>query len=102
MTKYINMLLMLLLSFLFCSCGKLQSSPQLIKADTAYNQGNFKKSIEILKRLIEEDPTRPEYYHKLGVAYFSDGRKADAQQQVEELQKMGQKDLANDLKQLIK
>ena len=100
--KYLMLLcLFLLSSFIMSSCRKAESSWDLIKADTAYNQGNFEKAIELYKKLIEQDPQKADLYWKIGIAYYSNGEKFNTQKQIIQLKKLGKNDLADDLQQLL-
>lgn len=83
------------------SCGKLQSSMDIIKAETAYNQGNFAKAIELYTQLIEINPSDPVLYHKLGIAYYSSGNKLKVEKQITKLRNLNNNELADDLQQLL-
>ena len=87
--------------FILSSCGKVGASLDLIKADAAYNQGNFEKAIELYKKLIEQDAQKADLYWKIGIAYYSNGEKSNTQKQIIQLKKLGKNDLANDLQQLL-
>jgi len=83
------------------SCDKVKSSFELIKADTAYNQGQFDKAIKIYERALEGNPQNGEVQWKLGIAYYSKGDRDSVKKQEMKLRKLGEEKLAQDLEQLL-
>lgn len=87
---------------LMCSsCEQIQISLDVIKADAAYNHGNYSRAIEIYKDLIQKSPDDAGLYHKLGIAYYSSGNKLEVQKQIAKLRTLGKSALADDLQQII-
>lgn len=101
MRRLIPMYVVLLLTLSLFSCEKIKSTWLVLKAETAYNQGNTKKAVELYKELIALNPTQPEFYWKLGIAHYSNNDKPSAQKQVARLKTLGRNDLADDLQQLL-
>ena len=101
MKSFVFISICIALLFGFSSCGKIQSSMDLICADMAYNQGNFSKAIELYQKVIADDPQKAEFYWKLGVAYYSAGDKPNARRQVTKLREFEKEKLASDLEHLI-
>ena len=101
------MRILLLSFFLLCSaacissCERVHGSWQRLQAETAYNQQNYQKAIEIYRKLIKTSPGDGTLHWKLGIAYYSNGDLDRARTQIKELKKHGRDDLANDLSQLF-
>ena len=85
----------------FCSCQKIKSTMKFTEAETAYNQGNFDRALEIYLELVEMSPSDASLYWHLGTVYFSKGDKAGVQKQIKVLRKLGRGDLADDLAHLL-
>lgn len=89
------------LLFACASCERIQDSLDIIKADAAYNQGNYVKAIEIYKDLLQRSPDDTGLYHKLGIAYYSSGNLLEVQKQIAKLRTLGNEKLADDLEQIL-
>lgn len=96
-------LIVSLLSFLAIlgSCAKVEQSFTYMQAETAYNQGDLNKAVELYKKLLEKTPNDASLHWRLGTVYFSKGEKLRVQKEIIELRKLGRDDLASDLKQLV-
>ncbi len=101
MNRFPLVILCLLFLAVFASCTKIENAWLLIKADTAYNQGNFPKAIDLYKKIIEANPEGADLHWKLGIAYFSNNEKENVKKEIAQLRRLGKKDMANDLEHLL-
>ena len=84
------------------SCGQINTAWMAIQADTAYNQQNYDKAIDLYKKLLKIQPANAKAQWQLGVAYYSNNNMLGVQRQIIRLKKLGRKDLAQDLEQVMK
>ena len=99
--RFVLILLVFLFILPLTSCDKIATSLRLIKADTAYNQAQFDKSIEIYKEVLENHPDDAQIHWKLGISYYSKGDLESVKKQVVRLRKLGAEELAQDLEHLL-
>lgn len=100
-TRFLMIFYFLAFGLSASSCDKIQKSFNLLKADTAYNQGNFTKAIFFYQKLIQNNPQDPDLQWKLGIAYYSNGDRANVEKQIKNLRKLKNKKFADDLEQLL-
>ncbi|MFH1360514.1 MAG: tetratricopeptide repeat protein [Candidatus Omnitrophota bacterium] len=99
--KWIYLLALIICSIAFVSCGKIKSSFKHLVAEAAYNQGKYDKAIGLYKEIVADNPSNAQLRWNLGIAYYSKGDLLNASRQAVELRKLGRKDLAQDLEQVI-
>ena len=93
----LNLLLFLSVFMLF-SCEQLRkdagSQIQVQQAQAAHNEGDFVKAIRIYKKLIAQEPDNAEYVYNLAMAYLDSKDFDGAKEQIVQLKKMNESELA--------
>ena len=93
--------MIILLSGLFFSRGKIYVVFLSLKASTAANGGNFKKAEKLYKEIIALEPDVAEHYWQLGIVYISTHNNIEFSRQIVKLKRMGRPDLVATLKKLF-
>lgn len=91
----------LVLAWRFSLFSRAKRETMRYQATQAHDHGNYKKAIQLYKKMLKMSPGDVDINYNLGVAYISDNQIQEAQEQMQKLIELGNEEYAGILKNLM-